>query len=145
MVAGKVFMTEVMLVNLKNKSPLMNVELDPVIQCELDPCACRLRKIQKMQSDWKRVRLERLHLILAAGTKTLCSFPKGKRAALEDNCFMHQHSYLWCYLNKCGHGQPQTSSEKTSVSYLWLKELTLKDEVLKKLCLSVEFNEKNIF
>ena len=62
---------EVMLVNLKNNSPLMNVELHPVIQCELDPCACRLRKIQKMQSDWERVRLERSHLILAAGTNSL--------------------------------------------------------------------------
>ena len=44
-----------------------------------------------------------------------------------------------------GHGYPQSSSEKISVSYLWLKELTLKDNVLKKLRLNVEFNEKKYF
>ena len=62
MTAGKVFMTKVMLANLKTKRP-------PTVSWIHSPLLTE--ENTEMQSDWKRARLERLQLILAAGTNSL--------------------------------------------------------------------------
>lgn len=120
--------------------------------CQLDPCASANRGKYRNAIRLEKGQIGKVVVDFGSRNKLFEAFLKACGQRLRAIVFIDiwgadvdRDSYLWCYLNKNGHPYLQSSSEKTSVSNLWLKELTSKDKVLKKLHHTVEFNKKNIF